>query len=171
MRKIDMKKIIILSDTHKNQKTLRNVFDNEKEYTHIFHLGDDYEDLNDNFDITNNIELIRVPGVYHPGYKDGTIPAFLEVEFDNWRFALAHRLEDLMNISIPADIYFYGHTHHSNFDHIENKYFINPGHLKAKSDRGQKASYVVMTIDKSNAEIQFKHLDGKIFRHKHINKL
>ena len=166
-----MKKIIILSDTHKNQKTLRNVFKVESDYTHIFHLGDDYEDLDNNFDITNDIELFRVPGVYHPGYSNGTLPIILEIEINNWRFALAHRLEDLLKTSIPADIYLYGHTHHSNYDHIEDKHFINPGHLKAKTDRSQKASYAVITIYKSNLEIQFKHLNGKVFKNKVINKL
>ena len=166
-----MKKIVILSDTHKNQKILRKIFKIETEYTHIFHLGDDYEDLDNNFDITDNIELIRVPGVYHPGYKDGTIPTILEIEIDNWRFALAHRLEDLLKTTIQADIYLYGHTHNSAYDHIEDKYFINPGHLKAKTDREQKASYVVITIYKSNLEIQFKHFDGIVFKSKIINKL
>jgi uncharacterized protein len=166
-----MKKIIILSDTHKNQQTLKNVFEIERKYTHIIHLGDNYEDLNNNSDITENIELIRVPGIYHPGYKDGTLPIILKIEIDNWKLALAHRLEDILKNSIPADIYLYGHTHHSYFNQVENKYFINPGHLKAKTDRGQKASYIVLTIENNNAEIQFKHLDGKIFRHKQINKL
>ncbi len=166
-----MKKIIILSDTHKNQKTLRNVFKIESDYTHIFHLGDNYEDLDKNSDITDSIELMRVPGIYHPKYKDGTLPAILEIEIDNWKFALAHRLEDLSKTSISADIYFYGHTHHSNYDHIEDKHFINPGHLKAKTDRGQKASYIALTIYKSEMEIQFKHLDGKVFKQKHIIKL
>ncbi|MBT4575671.1 MAG: metallophosphoesterase family protein [Candidatus Cloacimonetes bacterium] len=166
-----MKKIIVLSDTHKNQKILRDVFKNENEYTHIIHLGDDFEDLNNNFDITDNKELIRVPGLYHPGYKDGTIPAILEIEIEHWNFALAHRLEDLSKSTKPADIYLYGHTHHSNYDHIEDKHFINPGHLKADVDRGHKASYLVMTICNSSVDIHFKHLDGKIFRHKHIKKL
>lgn len=168
--KIDMKKIIILSDSHKNQKTIRNVFKNEKEYTHIFHLGDDYEDLDNNFDITNNIKLIKVPGIFHSGYKNGKLPVIREIEIENWKFVLAHRLEDLSKTINPADIYLYGHTHHWNYDHIEKKYFINPGHLKAKMDRGQKASYIVMTIYKSNLEIQFKHLDGKVFKYKQINK-
>lgn len=165
-----MKKIIILSDTHKNQKNIRKIFTNETEYTHIFHLGDDFEDMDKNIDITDNIELIRVPGIYHSGYKDGTLPAILEIKIENWRFALAHRLEDLLKTNFPADIYLYGHTHQYNYDHIADKYFINPGHLKAKTDRGQKASYVVMTIDK-NVDVQFKHLDGKVFKHKHIIKL
>ena len=166
-----MKKIIILSDTHKNQKTLRDVFEIENEYTHIIHLGDDYEDLNNNFDLTDNKEIFRVPGLYHPGYKDGSIPAVLEIKIEDWNFALAHRLEDLPRSTNPADIYLYGHTHHSNYDHIEDKHFINPGHLKAKTDRGYKASYIVIIINNSDMEIQYKHLDGKIFRHKHINKV
>ena len=169
--KINMKKLIILSDTHKNQKMLRKVFQIEKEYSHIFHLGDDYEDMNDNSDITDNVELIRVPGLYHPGYKDRSIPAILEIEIDNWKFALAHRLEDLLKTTISADIYLYGHTHHFNFDHIDDKYFINPGHLTARRDRDRNASYVVMVINKDNAEIQFKYLDGEVFNKKQINKL
>jgi len=103
-----MKKIIILSDTHRNQKILRSVFKIEKGYTHIFHLGDDYEDLDNNFDITDN---------------------------------------------------------------IDDKYFINPGHLTARRDRDRKASYIVMIINKDNAEIQFKYLDGEVFKNKIINKL
>ena len=166
-----MKKIIILSDTHKNQKILRNVFKLENEYTHIIHLGDDFEDINKSLNFTKNIVLIRVSGLYYPGYKDGTVPAILEIEIDKWKFALAHRLDDLLKTSINADFYLYGHTHHSNYDNIKNKHFINPGHLKAKIDRGQKASYVFMTINKNIVDIQFKHLDGKVFKNKIINKL
>ncbi|MDA3813559.1 MAG: hypothetical protein PF570_04825, partial [Candidatus Cloacimonetes bacterium] len=62
------------------------------------------------------------------------------------------------------------HTNHYNYDHIYEKHFINPGHLKERTDRDQKASYVVMIINK-NIDIQFKHLDGKVFKHKHIIKL
>ena len=166
-----MKKIIILSDTHKNQKIISKVFKNEKDYTHIFHLGDGYEDLENNLNITESIELIRVPGIFHPGYINRTLIKIQEIEIENWKFALAHRLEDLLKTNFPADFYLYGHTHNLNFDNIKEKYFINPGHLKAKTDRGQKASYIVMNIDNDNVEIQFKHLDGNIFKHKHINKL
>ncbi len=166
-----MKKIIVLSDTHRNQKILRSVFKIEKEDTHIFHLGDGYEDMNDNSDITDNIELIRVPGIYNLGYKDGSLPVIQEIQINSWKFALAHRLEDLMKTTISADIYLYGHTHHFNFDNIDNKYFINPGHLTARRDRDRKASYVVITINKNNAEIQFKYLDGEVFKNKIINKL
>ena len=166
-----MKKIIILSDTHKNQKFIRKVFKKEKEYSHIIHLGDDFEDMNDNYDITDNVDLIKIPGIYHAGYKDGTTPSVLEIEIEDWRFALAHMLEDLATVNHPADVYLYGHTHHSHYDQIGDKHFINPGHLKADSDRGQKASYVVMIINGNNLEIQFKHLDGSIFVKKNINKL
>ena len=166
-----MKKIIILSDTHKNQKILRKVFKIEKGYTHIFHLGDDYEDMNDNSDITDNAELIRVPGIYNSGYRDGSLSVIQEIQINNWKFALAHRLEDLMRTTISADIYLYGHTHHFNYDHLDDKYFINPGHLTARRDRDRNASYVVMIINKDNAEIQFKYLDGKVFKNKIINKL
>jgi len=168
---LGMKKIIVLSDTHRNQKYIRKVFKNENEYSHIIHLGDDFEDMIGNSDITDNIELIRVPGIYHAGYRDGTTPSVLEIKIEKWKFALAHMLEDLATISNPADMYLYGHTHHSNYNQIKDKHFVNPGHLKSHSDRGQKASYVVMIINDNNLEIQFKHLNGKIFDKKSIIKL
>jgi len=165
-----MKKIIVLSDTHNNQLTLRKVFENEQDYTHIIHLGDNYDDLKHNYDLTDNKEVFRVPGLYHAGYTDGSIPAILEVEIENWQFALAHNVEDLLKTKMPADIYLYGHTHHSNYDHIDDRHFINPGHLKSETDRGHRASYAVLKLDENNAELQFKHLDGNIFRHKSLKK-
>lgn len=166
-----MKKIIVLSDTHNNQQTLRKVFDNEKDYTHIFHLGDNYDDLKNNYDLTDNKKVFRVPGLYHAGYIDGTIPPILEVEIENWLFVLAHDVEDLLKTKSPADIYLYGHTHHSNYDNIDDRHFINPGHLKSETDRGHKASYAVLEINNNNAEVEFKYLDGKIFRQKSLKKM
>lgn len=166
-----MKKIIVLSDTHKNQKTLRDVFKNEKKYSHILHLGDNYDDMDNNLDLTDKKEVFKVPGLYHSGYKDKSIPPLLEIEIENWQLALAHDIEDLLKTKLPADIYLYGHTHHSTYDHINNRHFINPGHLKAETDRGHKASYIVIILDENEAEIQYKHLNGKIFRHKFIKKL
>jgi len=166
-----MKKIIILSDTHKNQELIQKVFANEQDFTHVIHLGDVYEDLNNNSNITIKVKLHRVPGIFHPGYKEGTVPAILKVDIDNWKFVLAHRIEDLLKIKNTSDIYLYGHTHHWSYECIDNKYFINPGHLKAKEDRGRKASYVVMFIDKEIIDIQFKYIDGKIFKQKKIKKM
>ena len=71
-----MKKIIVLSDTHRNQTLLRKVFSNEEELSHIFHLGDDYEDLDENSDLIEGKEVIKVPGIYHKGYLNKTIQFF-----------------------------------------------------------------------------------------------
>ena len=126
--------------------------------------------MNNNEDITDNAELIRVPGIYHPGYKDGTTPKVLEFEIDNWDLPSSYYGRSYKN-QTSADIYLYGHTHHNIYEQIEDKHFINPGHLKADSDRGQKASYVVIIINENNMEIQFKNLNGNIFEQKTINKL
>ena len=63
-----MKKILLISDTHNNQKLLRKVVSSVKNITHIFHLGDNYEDLDSNPDLTENIILHRVPGIYNSKY-------------------------------------------------------------------------------------------------------
>jgi len=44
-----MTKVIVISDSHGNQKLLRQALENENDAQIIFHLGDFYNDLEDNF--------------------------------------------------------------------------------------------------------------------------
>ncbi|MCF7858205.1 MAG: metallophosphoesterase family protein [Candidatus Cloacimonetes bacterium] len=164
-----MCKTVILSDTHNNQSILKEVFLHESGYTHIIHLGDDYEDLDETPELTVNALLVRVPGIFHKGYLTKTIPNIRGFKIGKWKIAITHRLEDFSNLNSHYDIYLYGHTHHPLYQRIGSRHFINPGHLKDHTDRGTKASYATMKIQGNQIELEFKHLDGITFNRKILN--
>lgn len=164
-----MNRIIIMSDTHGNQQMLRRVLSNEN-YTHIFHLGDNYNDLDDNFDLTESKDLLRVPGLYHQGYNDKSLPAIQTYSLDGWNFNLIHDIGSLKKLK-KNSIYLHGHTHNVEFfEKDKNVFTINPGHLKSQIDRGQRPSYIVAEVDENSVKFDFKELSGKIIGTKIINK-
>ncbi|NQV17657.1 MAG: metallophosphoesterase family protein [Armatimonadetes bacterium] len=165
-----MKKLIVLSDTHKNQILLRRVLSNEENLTHIFHLGDFYEDLDNNFDLIDEKEIVKIPGIFHSKYLDKTLPAIQSANISGWNFLLIHNIEDLKDIPNSTDFILYGHTHQYSFEKRNNLYFLNPGHLKEKIEKNRKASYVIMNITPSQVEFFFKYLDGSVFHSEKINR-
>ena len=158
-----MKKIMIISDTHENQFLLRKAFDQEENITHIFHLGDNYEDLDSNLVLIETRQVFKVPGIYHPGYLDGSIPAIQQITISDWNIMLVHNALDPRANSQKFNIVFHGHTHQFEFRKTRDYYYINPGHLKAKSDRGRKPSYLTVDVHENKLEFKFKHLNGKQF--------
>jgi putative phosphoesterase len=165
-----MKKIIILSDTHGNQKLLRQAITNETRITHIFHLGDNYGDMDENPDLLENKKLIKVPGIFHAGYIDGSIPAIQEISLSGWNFLLVHNVNDLKKISTHTNLVLFGHTHNLSFETINKIQYLNPGHLKSKKDRKRKATYIVIDISAKVIQIHFKRINGKIIKSEIIKK-
>ena len=165
-----MKKIIILSDTHGNQKLLRQAVTNENGLTHIFHLGDNYEDTDENPDLLEDIKLIKVPGIFHAGYIDGSISATQELSLSGWNFLLVHNVNDLKKILTQIDFVLFGHTHNLSYETINKIHYLNPGHLKSKKDRKRKATYIVMDISDKVIQIYFKGITGKIINSEIIEK-
>ncbi|MBN1327812.1 MAG: metallophosphoesterase family protein [Candidatus Cloacimonetes bacterium] len=165
-----MKRIIIISDTHKNQILLRKAFRNEINCDYIFHLGDFFEDMDDNPDLCQNKILCRVPGIYCPGYLDRSVPALLKLEILNWKLLLIHDLNSLREQLHKTDIIFYGHTHKWDYQHKNNQHLINPGHLKAETDRAREASYATVDLTDQKAELKIKSLAGKILMTAKFNK-
>ena len=165
-----MEKLLILSDTHRNQKLLRQAVTNESGLTHIFHLGDNYEDMDENPDLLENKKSIKVPGIFHTGYIDGSIPAIQKATLSGWNFLLVHNVNDLKKISTHIDFVLFGHTHNWSYD-INNKiHFLNPGHLKSKKDRKRKATYIVMNISEKVVQIYFKGINGKVINSEIVEK-
>ena len=155
---------MIISDTHRNQVYLRRVFSNEENITHIFHLGDDYEDLDENPDLTEGKVLIRVPGIFHPGYLNKTIPIIQISNIEGWNCLLVHNRNDVLQKKTAVDIVCYGHTHIMNFEETHDTFYVNPGHLKRVRDKGQKPSYLILELEGTEALFSFKSLDGKILK-------
>ena len=165
-----MEKIIIISDTHKNQVLLRKACLNENNLTHIFHLGDNYEDLDENFDLIEEKEIIKVPGIYHRGYIDRSIPSIQTTQIKGWKFLLVHNIRDIVINSYQTDFILYGHTHQWTFEKKKNTILINPGHLQVENDRGNPASYAVMEIDENMVIVKFKNIDGDVFHSEIIDR-
>jgi putative phosphoesterase len=165
-----MKKILIISDTHKNQVLLRKVLSNEKNIPIIFHLGDCYEDLDPNTDLTEGKEIIKVPGIFHEKYLNKKLSAVEIFKVEEWSFLLVHNLPDAINKDFEADIYLFGHTHKWFFEKRLDKYYLNPGHLKNENDSNNPPSYAVIEISKTKIDVKFKYPDGKTFFVERIEK-
>lgn len=151
-----MHKILIVSDTHGNYRFLRNVLNNENDCDMIIHLGDYYEDLDEQSDITSNKQIIRVPGILNPGYFSGKYPYFQKLEIDGISFVCIHALQDLKRSRAQGDIVLFGHTHKPELVPMDDHYLLNPGHLKRKEDRGFVASYCILEMQENEIVVKFK---------------
>jgi uncharacterized protein len=152
-----MIKVLVVSDSHKNQKLLRQVLSQNQDVDYIIHLGDDYEDLDGNFDLTGGKEIIKVPGIWHSGYYSRNLPITRELVIGDFKIGCLHTLTDKRKLSNDCDIILYGHTHKPEIRKIIDKIELNPGHLKYIEDRGNTASYGRLTID--NAKIIMEIFD------------
>ncbi len=142
-------KIGIVSDTHRNSAGLATVVDwliDRQKITGLYHLGDDYDDVRglESLDIT----IVQVPGVYHPGYRDGSLPAKIKETLVGLRVLLVHALEkDFTDEDrSTSDIILHGHTHQPGFRVEDGLLFMNPGHLKAKADKTIEPTFGLLDV-------------------------
>ncbi len=160
-----MNKIIVISDTHGNQKLLRKALSKEENISHIFHLGDNYEDIENNLDLTDGKIIYRVPGIYHSGYITRKLPAILEINIEDKTFFLVHNIQDIVPINLPPkSIVLFGHSHHPELNLDGNVFSANPGHLKKDNDRNSDASYLVIEISKKETTFKLKNIWGDVFK-------
>jgi len=165
-----MKKVIVMSDTHGNQKYLRKVLEQENSYDYIFHLGDYYEDMDENSDLFENAILKRVPGIFNKRYISGSLSKTELVELLNWRFLLVHFINDAIKFKNKTDIILFGHTHNPHYEKGKDIHLINPGHLKKSHHRGSDASYLVLEVEKEQIRLIYKTLKGKEYKNITIEK-
>lgn len=148
-----MTKILILSDTHKNLSLLEDVLQANQDCQIIIHLGDNYEDI-DNFpSLIKDKRVIRVPGIFHPKYKDGTLAKRQELTLSGKIIILAHSLDDLEGQK--ADILLFGHSHNWEISNSSDGILVNPGHLRMPMDKGRIATYGVIESTKEHLIIRF----------------
>lgn len=145
-----MKEILVVSDTHRNYDLLQHVLDSNIFADVIIHLGDNYDDLDSCVYNRRGRKVYRVPGIFHPEYKNGKLPHVLEFEIEGKKFIIAHSPDDLNN---SADVLLFGHTHNWECSNSPFGIRFNPGHLKARKDKRRIATYGIITIKE---EITFK---------------
>jgi len=162
-------KILIVSDTHNNIILLEKVLASNKADI-LFHLGDNYEDpIKVDFSKYCN-SLYRVPGIYHPGYADRSLQHIESLDLLGFNLKLVHNIEDINFCQKANQIIFYGHTHVHNVQKYKSNILINPGHLKSLTDRNQPASYLIMTVVKSEIIIDMYRVNSGLKKTYKIKK-
>ena len=138
-----MDKVLLISDTHGNHKILEAVLKANQDCKYLIHLGDEPDDLEYHPELTYDMQIYSVYGLYHPKWTPEN--ACISLEIKNHKFVIAHTPADL-KVEKKDCIYCFGHTHNRHFERDGKSLYINPGHLKNKNDRGQVAGYAVIEL-------------------------
>ena len=165
--------VVVVSDSHGNREGMLLLAERLKSMgvQTLLHLGDDYRDL-----ITLSQEgfrVIGVPGVYCPEYRDPGIPNRQIVEVEGIKFLLTHT-ETRHHHDHPQDLdpelacyevdaVLFGHTHVPGFEERQGVAWINPGHLRHRTDRGHPPTFALLHIHPSELKVQIHRLlDGLV---------
>ena len=151
-----MTKILVISDTHGNQKILQNVLETNSDCEYLIHLGDEPDDLDYHTDLTENMQIFSVYGLYHRKWNENDAAKSINIGGQN--FFIAHA-QQYLDISEKNTIYCYGHTHRRYFYKDESIVIINPGHLKNKTDRGENAGYIIIELGLKKNKIIINYFD------------
>ncbi len=142
-------KVGVVSDTHRNTGQLLDVADwliDQHGIAALYHLGDDYADAA--VLAGRAVSIVQVPGIYHPGYYDGSIAAKAFESPLGVRMLLVHARErDVTKQDLAGtDVVLHGHTHVYELRMEQGRLFMNPGHLKGKINKHAPASFGLLDI-------------------------
>jgi uncharacterized protein len=160
----------VVSDSHGNRQGLVALAEHLKSQgiNTVLHLGDDYQDLN--ILLRAGLEVVGVPGVYCPEYRDPAIPNRSLVELGGLKFFLTHT-ESRHKFDSPsdpdpemacyeADAVLFGHTHAPTLEERQGLAWINPGHLRDRPDRGHPPTFALLHISPPELKAQIHPLAG-----------
>ncbi len=148
-------KILIISDTHRSLKTLKEALRREEPIDMLIHLGDVERQMAD------IRQMVDCPIHMIAGNNDflSGLPNEEEFVIGKYKVFITHGHAYLVNITeehlqetaraLGADIVMYGHTHRPSLTIEEDLVTLNPGSLTYPRQSGRCPSYMVMTIDKS----------------------
>ncbi len=156
-----MKKIVVLSDTHKNIKAIMKIVDIALESDYVIHLGDHYGDMDDFVPLFGD-KLYRVHGNCDMGATKELI-----IEIEGVKVLVTHG--DLYGVKTGLSrivkrakdencrMVLYGHTHRAMIEERDGVILINPGCMTSYA--AQKSfAYVVVNGEKITAVINDKTL-------------
>lgn len=153
-----MKTLIVLSDTHKNVRDIKKLYEIMGETDYIVHLGDYYTDMQDLMPVFGN-KTYRVKGNCD-FFSDRDSEGVLEVENVRIFYTHGHNygvkcgLDPLLRRAkeLNCSVALYGHTHEAKVEKREGVLLVNPGTLKEYSYTKSYA-YIVIAGDKVTAMI------------------
>lgn len=167
----------VVSDTHGNQEGMRLLVERLKSLGvgTLLHLGDDYRDLA--ILAQAGLKVLGVPGVFCPEYRDPSIPNRQMVQLEGLKFFLTHT-ENRHRYDAPedpdpelacyeVDAVLFGHTHTPTLEKRQGVVWINPGHLRERTDRGHPPTFALLHISLPELKVQVHRLaDGQLIQEK-----
>ena len=146
-----MKKLFVLSDTHRRTDQIKNLLLPMTESDYVIHLGDYASDMEPFADLLGD-KLIRVRGNGDFGCRD--IPEDRVLETEGVRLFLTHghhyRVKStLVNLGIEAmskdcAAALYGHTHLADVTEFDGVKMINPGSLSSSPSGTLSYCYLIL---------------------------
>ena len=149
-------KVLIVSDTHRNEDNLIGALTQEKNLDLLIHCGDvegaeyeieHYAGCNTMFVAGNNDFFSR-------------LPRELELTVEDYKVWVTHGHNYYVNTNPEfirkearlrsADIVIYGHTHRPVIEKKDDLIVINPGSLTYPRQEGRRPSYVVLEVEKKD---------------------
>jgi len=158
-------KIGIVSDSHRNRELLHKAVDwmvNRQKISALYHLGDDYDDVNELGDLF--VEIAQVPGTYDERYRNGTLPKKLSETVLGVTLLLVHQIDKDLNDDdlMTTDIILHGHTHKEEIRLEDGKLFFNPGHLKGPMEKKSPPTFGILTIGDTEVTATIYNMDFKV---------
>lgn len=147
-------KVLVVSDTHRNEDNLIRILDIEKETDLLIHCGD-VEGAECEIEM-----YVGCPTIFVAGNNDyfSRLPKEVETMIEGYRVFITHGHQYYVNTNPEyikknakekaADILIYGHTHRPLIESDDDLIVINPGSLTYPRQDGRRPSCVVMEVEK-----------------------
>lgn len=151
-------KVIIVSDSHSHTSNLESIFETEKSFSAVIHLGDGASDMKHISRYTDGKPVYQLKG--NCDYYDDSPRRFISY-FDKLKFFACHGdaynvKVTLINLFYAAKEYecklvLYGHTHRAHKEISEEICFFNPGSVAY-------GEYGVLEVNGESFEITHKRI-------------
>ena len=145
-------KVLIVSDTHRNEDNLIEVLDKEKNLDLLIHCGD-VEGAEDEIEHYAGCKTVLVAG-----NNDffSRLPREAELQVEGMKVWVTHGHNYYVNANPEyirkearirnIDIVLYGHTHRPLIEKKDDLIVINPGSLTYPRQEGRRPSYAVLEL-------------------------
>lgn len=160
-----MKKILIVSDTHRKNDNYLKVLQMEGKLDMVIHLGDaEGSEYTIQAAADCPVEMIAGNNDFFsdfPSEKTLQIGKYRVMITHGHRYYIGMGNEMLKSEAVArgVDIVMYGHTHKPMIEISSSLVTLNPGSLSYPRQENRKPSYIIMTInDKGEADFELKYL-------------
>lgn len=164
-----MMKILIVSDTHRNNMGFEEAYSNEGPVDMLIHCGDIEGSEYYYSNMANeNVYMVAGNNDYFSGreteeeFKIGKYKVFLT---HGHYYGVNMGLENLIEEAKErrANIVMFGHIHRPVIEYVDGIWVINPGSLSYPRQQGKRRTYIVMTMDEHDRiDFELKELSPRI---------